>query len=79
MPTEKVVCVKCGHNNISDLPKGTSTYGMCVEPVRNHSFSGWPKPTIACGCHCIFSEPKHSVVGGEDKAELGNENKPSLS
>ena len=48
------VCVQCGHNNVSDSEKGTSIYGMCIEPVSDSSAIDWPKPKIACGCKCEF-------------------------
>lgn len=51
---DQSVCEKCGHNNVSDGEKGTSIYGICVEPVSDNSAMGWPKPKIACACKCEF-------------------------
>jgi len=45
-------CVKCGHDNVADAEKGTSIFGMCVEPVKESA--EYPPKMIACGCKCEF-------------------------
>lgn len=50
---DEVRCVKCGHNNVSDAPRGASIYGRCMEPVKESA--QYPPKIIACMCKCAVA------------------------